>query len=70
MLLDLKIKKYVFYSFYALTIVFAFIPYALLDTYELGHSINIVFEYKIIFALLSLFFCLYTYEVMFKPVKI
>jgi hypothetical protein len=69
MLLDLKIKKYTLYSFFILTLVFILIPYALLDTYELGQSLKIVFEYKIVFAVLSLFFCLYTDKVMFKPIK-
>jgi len=62
-------RKYIFYSFITIIIIFTLIPFVSLETYELGFSMKKVFDNIIVFGILSLIFSLFFHESIFRPTE-
>ena len=62
-------KKYIFYSFISMTIIFSLIPFIFLETYELGFSMQKVFDNIIVFGILSFICSIFLHENIFRSTK-
>lgn len=66
----MELKKYLFYTFVTITILFTLAPFIFLETYELGFSMEKVLDNIIIFGVLSFALSIAFHKYLFRPTEL